>query len=145
MTVTTTTQIFTLRTMMRPRIQHIIAFIAYFIFTESFLRRLSSLMLETQKICLFNMSMRVLLVLREGEVSNHTLIVKTTTSRWTTSTMNSFKESLLSSYGKDNGMQINDIGVMSDINEFFTRDFLIAAQTCDVPECHPGQSCKGQR
>jgi hypothetical protein len=61
---------------MRPRIQHIIAFIAYFIFTESFLRRLSSLMLETQNICLFNMSLRVLLVLREGEVSNHTLIVR---------------------------------------------------------------------
>jgi len=42
---------------------------------------------------------------------------------------------------KENGMTKDDIGVVSDIDEVFTRDFLLAAQTCDVPEFRSGQDC----
>jgi len=43
---------------------------------------------------------------------------------------------------KENGMTVNDIGIVSDIDEVFTRDFLLAAQTCDVPMFRPGQNCR---
>ena len=36
-------------------------------------------------------------------------------------------------YWKELGMQPNDVGIISDIDEVFTRDFLLAIQTCDVP------------
>ena len=42
---------------------------------------------------------------------------------------------------KMNGMTKDDIGIVSDVDEFFTRDFLLAAMTCDVPEFRPGQNC----
>jgi hypothetical protein len=40
------------------------------------------------------------------------------------------------------GMTVEDIGVVADADESFTRDFLRAAQICDVPELRPGQSCR---
>lgn len=43
---------------------------------------------------------------------------------------------------KENGMAKDDIGIVSDLDEFFSRDFLLAAQSCDVPEFRPGQDCK---
>ena len=42
---------------------------------------------------------------------------------------------------KQNGMQPDDIGVVMDTDETFTRDFLRALQLCDVPEFRPGQDC----
>ncbi len=43
---------------------------------------------------------------------------------------------------KQNGMTKDDIGIVADIDEFFSRDFLLAAQTCDIPEFRQGQDCK---
>jgi len=42
---------------------------------------------------------------------------------------------------KLNGMTSEDIGIVSDVDEVFSRDFLLAAMTCDVPEFRPGQNC----
>jgi len=42
---------------------------------------------------------------------------------------------------KENGMQPDDIGFVGDIDENFTRDFLLALQTCNIPLFQPGQSC----
>ncbi len=42
---------------------------------------------------------------------------------------------------KEAGMQPDDIGIICDVNEFFTRDFLLALQTCDIPQFRPGQDC----
>mmetsp|Transcript_36068 Transcript_36068/g.107867 ORF Transcript_36068/g.107867 Transcript_36068/m.107867 type:complete len:555 (-) Transcript_36068:92-1756(-) len=44
-----------------------------------------------------------------------------------------------------NGMRRDDIGILSDTDETFTRDFLRAAQICDgIPQFHPdtNQDCK---
>ncbi len=41
-----------------------------------------------------------------------------------------------------NGMRPNDVGIIGDADEVFTRDFLRAMQVCDVPEFRPGQDCK---
>jgi len=38
-------------------------------------------------------------------------------------------------------MKVDDIEIIGDSDEFFTRDFLLAAQTCDVPQFRPGQTC----
>jgi len=43
---------------------------------------------------------------------------------------------------KMNGMRPDDIGIIQDTDETFTRDFLVAAQTCDIEEFRPGQNCK---
>ncbi len=43
---------------------------------------------------------------------------------------------------KEAGMQPDDIGIVCDIDEVFTRDFLLALQTCDVPQFRPGQDCQ---
>jgi len=40
-----------------------------------------------------------------------------------------------------NGMREDDIGIMSDADETFSRDFLRAMQICDVPQFRPGQNC----
>ncbi|KAL3763057.1 hypothetical protein ACHAWU_007763 [Discostella pseudostelligera] len=40
-----------------------------------------------------------------------------------------------------NGMRPDDIGILSDADETFTRDFLRAMQICDVPEFRPNQDC----
>lgn len=39
------------------------------------------------------------------------------------------------------GMQRDDIGIVSDVDEVFTRDFLLALQSCDIPQFRPGQDC----
>ena len=41
-----------------------------------------------------------------------------------------------------NGMTRDDIGLIADVDETFTRDFLLAAMTCDVPEFRRGQDCR---
>jgi len=43
---------------------------------------------------------------------------------------------------KENGMTKEDLGIVSDLDEMYTRDFLLAMQTCDVPQFRRGQSCK---
>ena len=40
------------------------------------------------------------------------------------------------------GMTTEDIGIIGDVDEFFTRDFLLAASSCDIPQFRPGQDCK---
>ncbi|KAL3806663.1 hypothetical protein ACHAXA_002429 [Cyclostephanos tholiformis] len=40
-----------------------------------------------------------------------------------------------------NGMRVDDIGIIADADEAFTRDFLRAMQICDVPEFRPNQDC----
>ncbi len=40
-----------------------------------------------------------------------------------------------------NGMGVDDIGIIGDSDETFTRDFLRAMQICDVPEFRPDQDC----
>ncbi|KAL7559714.1 hypothetical protein ACA910_017616 [Epithemia clementina (nom. ined.)] len=42
---------------------------------------------------------------------------------------------------KRQGMRPDDIGVVSDCDEFFSRDFLRALQICDIPEFKPHQDC----
>ncbi len=43
---------------------------------------------------------------------------------------------------KQNGMRENDIGIISDLDKMFSRDFLLAAaQSCDIPEFRPNQDC----
>lgn len=42
---------------------------------------------------------------------------------------------------KDAGMLPEDVGIMSDADEFFSRDFLRAVQTCDFPALRPDPSC----
>ena len=42
---------------------------------------------------------------------------------------------------KDAGMTENDIGIMADADEFFSRDFLRAIQKCDVPTLRSEPSC----
>ena len=46
---------------------------------------------------------------------------------------------------KENGMTTQDIGFISDVDEVFTRDFLLAAQTCDIPQFRPGQDCRAPK
>jgi Glycosyltransferase family 17 len=43
---------------------------------------------------------------------------------------------------KEQGMTPDDLGILSDIDEVFSRDFLRAVQTCDFPELRPNQSCQ---
>lgn len=40
-----------------------------------------------------------------------------------------------------NGMRRDDVGIIGDADEVFTRDFLRAMQVCDIPEFRPGQDC----
>jgi len=40
------------------------------------------------------------------------------------------------------GMTEHDVGIMADIDEVFSRDFLRAAQVCDIPQFAPGQTCQ---
>jgi len=46
---------------------------------------------------------------------------------------------------KKNGMMVDDIGIIGDVDEFFSRDFLLAAMSCDVPEFRPGQDCRSPK
>jgi hypothetical protein len=43
---------------------------------------------------------------------------------------------------KQNGMKPNDVGIMGDLDEVYTRDFLRALQLCDIPQLAPNQSCQ---
>lgn len=43
---------------------------------------------------------------------------------------------------KMNGMTEDDIAVFSDVDEVYSRDFLLAATTCDVPQFRKGQDCR---
>lgn len=42
---------------------------------------------------------------------------------------------------KAQGMLPEDIGIIGDTDEFFTRDFMLALQSCDVPELRANQNC----
>ena len=46
---------------------------------------------------------------------------------------------------KEQGMTSADIGILSDADEVFSRDFLRAMQICDVPRFRPGQDCKSPK
>jgi hypothetical protein len=47
---------------------------------------------------------------------------------------------------KQSGMKADDIGLMMDIDEMFSRDFLRAAQICDVPAFRPEeQDCRSPK
>eukprot|EP00986_Skeletonema_menzelii_P005034 scaffold1778_cov135-Skeletonema_menzelii.AAC.3 len=43
---------------------------------------------------------------------------------------------------KLNGMRPDDVAIIGDLDETFSRDFLRALQICDVPQFRPGQSCR---
>ena len=44
-----------------------------------------------------------------------------------------------------NGMRDDDIAIMRDADEIFTRDFLRAMQICDIAEFRPDQNCKAPK
>jgi len=44
-----------------------------------------------------------------------------------------------------NGMTPNDIGIIQDADETFSRDFLLAAQSCDFPELRSDTDCAKSR
>jgi hypothetical protein len=46
---------------------------------------------------------------------------------------------------KKAGMREDDVGLMADMDETFTRDFLLAIQTCDIKVFRPGQNCHTPR
>ena len=46
---------------------------------------------------------------------------------------------------KFNGMRPDDIAIVGDLDETFSRDFLRALQICDIPQFLPGQSCRSPR
>ena len=43
---------------------------------------------------------------------------------------------------KLNGMRPDDVAIIGDLDETYSRDFLRALQICDVPQFRPGQSCR---
>ena len=43
------------------------------------------------------------------------------------------------------GMKLDDIGLVADMDETFSRDFLLAAQMCDIPEFVPGNDCRAPK
>ena len=44
-----------------------------------------------------------------------------------------------------NGMRPDDVAIIADADEVFTRDFLRVLQTCDVPELRHGQDCRAPK
>lgn len=46
---------------------------------------------------------------------------------------------------KKAGMREDDVGLMADMDETFTRDFLHAVMACDIPMFRPGQNCHEPR
>ena len=44
-----------------------------------------------------------------------------------------------------NGMQIDDVAIVGDTDETFTRDFLRALQICDIPQFKLGQDCRSPK
>ena len=53
-----------------------------------------------------------------------------------------FQREAISHRWKFNGMKPEDVAIIGDLDETFSRDFLRALQICDVPLFRPGQSCK---
>lgn len=43
---------------------------------------------------------------------------------------------------KQQGMTPQDVGIMGDLDEVYTRDFLRALQVCDIPQLTPKQDCQ---
>jgi hypothetical protein len=43
---------------------------------------------------------------------------------------------------KDAGMTVDDVGIIADLDEVPSRDFLRALQVCDFPQFRPGQDCQ---
>ena len=52
------------------------------------------------------------------------------------------QRSLIIQRWKQNGMTIDDIGYLSDVDETFSRDFFRAMQICDVKEFDRHENCK---
>lgn len=52
-----------------------------------------------------------------------------------------FQRSLIVERWKQNGMTPEDIGIVGDVDEVFSRDVLRAVQVCDVPQFRPNQDC----
>lgn len=46
---------------------------------------------------------------------------------------------------KLNGMRPDDIAIVGDLDETYSRDFLRALQICDIPQFRPGQTCRGPK
>ena len=46
---------------------------------------------------------------------------------------------------KFNGMRPDDVAVVGDLDETFTRDFLRALQICDIPKLRAGQNCRSPK
>jgi len=46
---------------------------------------------------------------------------------------------------KLNGMRPDDIAIIGDLDETYSRDYLRALQVCDVPQFRPGQSCRSAK
>lgn len=46
---------------------------------------------------------------------------------------------------KFNDMRPDDVAIIGDIDETYSRDFLRALQICDVPQFRPGQNCKSPK
>ena len=46
---------------------------------------------------------------------------------------------------KFNGMRPDDVAIIGDLDETYSRDFLRALQICDVPQFRPGQNCKSPK
>jgi hypothetical protein len=61
------------------------------------------------------------------------------------SLIESFQREAISHRWKFNGMRPDDVAIIGDIDETFSRDFLRALQICDLPQFRPGQSCKSPK
>jgi len=46
---------------------------------------------------------------------------------------------------KSNGMRPDDVAIIGDLDETFSRDFLRALQICEVPQFRSGQDCKAPK
>jgi hypothetical protein len=55
------------------------------------------------------------------------------------------RTSILDTCWKRAGMGWRDIGIMGDIDEVFSRDFLLAATHCDIPTFRKEQDCRTPR
>mmetsp|Transcript_10235 Transcript_10235/g.22765 ORF Transcript_10235/g.22765 Transcript_10235/m.22765 type:complete len:441 (-) Transcript_10235:228-1550(-) len=55
------------------------------------------------------------------------------------------QRSLIIKRWKDNGMAIDDIGYLADVDEIFTRDFIRAMQICEVRQFQHHGNCKNPK
>ena len=42
-------------------------------------------------------------------------------------------------------MKPDDVAIIADADETFTRDFIRALQVCDIPQFEPGQNCQAPK